>query len=62
MIQMMVVVDKPVAVVLQADIIFHGEGYGGPWMRFKLGAVDKKIGFGQHFRDEDVIAQPSFMV
>jgi hypothetical protein len=42
LIQMVVMVDKAVPVVLEADIILHGEGNGGPGMSFKLGAVYKK--------------------
>ncbi len=57
LVEAMVVIDQPMAIVLNADVVFHREGHRGPRMGLKLRHVDEEVRLGNRLRSEDVVAQ-----
>jgi hypothetical protein len=58
LVEPVVVVDEPVPVVLDPDVVLHREGHRGPRVGLELRAVDEEVGLRDGLRGEDVVAQP----
>ena len=56
-VQPMIVIDQPMAVVLDANVVLHREGHRGPRVRLELRAIDKKVGASDRLGREDVVAK-----
>jgi hypothetical protein len=57
LVEPVVVIDQPVAVVLDPDVVLHRERHRRPRVRLELRAVDEEVGLGDGLGREHVVAQ-----
>jgi ABC-2 type transport system ATP-binding protein len=56
-----IVVDEPMAVVLDPDVRLVAKRHRRPRMRLELRAIDEKIGLGHGLRRKEIVAQALFV-
>ena len=57
LVELVIVIDQPVTVILDADVRLERERHGRPRMRLELGAVDEEVRARDRLGREQVVAQ-----
>ena len=57
LIQLVVVIDQPMPIVLDADVVLHAEGDRRPRVRLELRTVHEEVGLGDRLGREERVTQ-----